>query len=136
MNTDTNNQRFSRADKARLHRQRLAALARRHAKPQRRLANERQAIPGAERMLHALQKVEYARAELQSADQCLRATLSIVPLAKAYEEFVAEGGVSSADWQTWLEALPLRKHNVLRFKPRSPAEIEELEADEVEDQTS
>ena len=96
------------------------------------LALQRQRIPGVERMLRALQEVEDARAELQSADQGLRATLTIVPLAKAYQDFVAEGGVSSADWQTWLEALPLHQHNVLRFKQRPQAEIEELEADQIE----
>jgi hypothetical protein len=97
------------------------------------LALQRQQIPGVECMLRALQQVENARAELQSADQCLRATLTIVPLAKAYQEFVAEGGVSSADWQSWLQALPLQKQNVLRFKQR--VKIDELEDEREEDES-
>ena len=103
------------------------------------LALMRQQIPGAtDRMLRALLEVEHARTELQYADNCLRATLTITPLAAAYAEFVAEGGVTSSDWQTWLQALPLGKRNVLRLKqrprPDSDDEDEEMEAEEVEEE--
>ena len=89
-------------------------------------------------MLRALLEVEHARTELQYADNCLRATLTITPLAAAYAEFVAEGGVTSSEWQTWLQALPLGKRNVLHLKqrprPEADDEDEEMEAEEVEEE--
>jgi hypothetical protein len=89
-----------------------AASERRHI---RGLAAQRQQIPGVRRLLHALAQIEDARAECRAAFVGLRVTLTIMPLAKAFAEFQREGGVTAADWQDWLDGLPLQ-HQAQRGK--------------------
>ena len=100
----------------------------------RALAEKRQQIPGAQRMLHALLDVEDAQAELRNADNGLRAALTIVSLNKAFNDFQTEGGVTAADWRTWLNGEPLRQRNVLPFKGRPQPVPDEPDDDEDEDE--
>ena len=65
----------------------------------RRRAAEHQDILGAQRLLRALEEIEFLQRELRDAGEGLQAVLSIRPLAKAYARFQTEGGVTGADWQ-------------------------------------
>jgi hypothetical protein len=51
-----------------------------------------------------LERIDLARVQVEEAAASLRATLSVVPLAKAYSQFKDEGGISASDWQRWLNS--------------------------------
>jgi hypothetical protein len=76
------------------HPQPHAALMEPPTAPRSRLAAQRHPT---------LQEVEVARRELRAATDSLRATLSNLPLAKAYAEFQDQGGISASDWHDWLD---------------------------------
>jgi hypothetical protein len=97
---------LSRGERARLHRQRLARLEQRRQRQQQQLAAQRRQLSGVGRLLPALQEIEAAQQQLREAGENLHAVLSIVPLAQAYDEFQAQGGVSAADWERWLAGEP------------------------------
>jgi hypothetical protein len=95
-------QRISRAEKRRLHRQRLEALAHRQRQREQRIAAQRRTIPGVDQMRDALEEIEIAQSQMREAGASLRMVLNSAPLAEAYAQFKDEGGISAADWANWL----------------------------------
>jgi hypothetical protein len=91
--------RITKAEKARLHRQRVEAKARRQQQQQNRVAHQRRAMT----------EIELAQTELAKTGQTLRAVLSIAPLRQAYSQFQSEGGVTASDWRQWLDGECLGK---------------------------
>lgn len=101
--------RISRAEKARLHRQRVEAITRRQRQRQRSVAVQRRAIPGADHLSAILAEIAAAQAALIEAGENLRTLLSIGPLRKAYGDFQNQGGITAADWAAWLGGKTLGK---------------------------
>jgi multidrug efflux pump subunit AcrA (membrane-fusion protein) len=102
MRNDSPRERVSKAEKLRLHRQRMEALARRQRQHEQRIATRRQAIAGVRHLHGVLQEIEFARAKLRAAQVNLATLLRTAPLAHAYGDFHSSGGVSGSDWQRWL----------------------------------
>jgi hypothetical protein len=102
----------SKAEKARLHRQRVEAVARRQRQRENRVATQRRAIPGISNLSLALTQIEIAQAKLTQAGDNLQVSLNMAPLAAAYRQFQAEGGITVSDLQRWLngESLGGRCH--------------------------